>query len=173
MNGSVHVYYGDGKGKTTAALGMALRAAGFGMRVVLVQFLKGTDSSELVPLKSIGVTVLRGTASEAFLFAMTEEEKRLTRELHDSYLEKAYELIGQGKTDMLILDESLDAYSLDMLDKELLLKILDMPSGRPEVVLTGHKPVEELLIRADYINEIVKHRHPYDSGIPARKGIEY
>jgi cob(I)alamin adenosyltransferase len=173
MGGLTHVYYGDGKGKTTAALGLLLRAAGYGTPCVLVQFLKDWDSGELRSLELLpGVTVLRGKApGHSFTPDMTAEELTATRDIHDANLARALELCRDGG--LLVLDEALDAVALGLVDEAPLRALLaDKPDGL-ELVLTGHGAVDWIIERADYVTEMVKRRHPYDSGIIARKGIEF
>lgn len=172
--GFLHVYYGNGKGKTTAALGLLLRALGHGKKAVLVQFLKGAFSGEIEALKHLsGITVLRGQCGEKFFFQMTEEEQRETRRIHDEHLAFALRLIESGACDVLVLDEALDACALSALDTGLLKGILALGDNRPEIVITGHQSVNWIMDKADYVTEMVSKRHPYDKGIKARKGIEF
>ncbi len=170
----LHVYFGSGKGKTTAALGLALRAAGHGQKVVIVQFLKGRPSGELGPLALIDkITVLRGQASPRFSKQMTPGEREQTRLIHDENLKRAIGLIDNGECDLLVLDEALDAYMLGMLDEALLRGLLEEDPLCAELVITGHAPVDWIMNRADYVTEMVKVKHPYDDGVKARAGIEY
>ena len=175
MSGLIHLYYGDGKGKTTAALGLALRAYGSGKSVVIVQFLKDWKCGELNSLALLsGITVLRGKASGAvFLHEMNDEEKDDTKRIHDENLRKALEMQKNGHCDLLILDEVIDAYRLGVLDAELFNVLLNSKPEALELVITGHNPDAALLGRADYATEMVKRKHPYDKGIAARRGIEY
>ena len=175
MIGLIHMYYGDGKGKTTAALGLALRAAGCGKRVVIVQFLKDWKCGELDSLKLLpNITVIRGKASGGvFVHEMTEEQKAETRAIHDENLISALELQKSGNCDLLVLDEAIDAYRLGVLDAALFEGLLDNKPDALELVVTGHRPDAELLDRADYITEMVKRKHPYDIGIAARRGVEF
>ena len=108
--GLLHLYWGDGKGKTTAAMGLALRALGAGKRVVIVQFLKGGNSGEIPLLAQLGAEIYRGKAGQKFVFQMTPEEKAATRELQNQNLAAA---IAQP-ADLLILDEAGSAEELDM-----------------------------------------------------------
>lgn len=171
--GLVHLYCGDGKGKTTAAIGLGVRAAGRGLRVILLQFLKGQETGELRTLAKIpGITVVRGKKSAAFTFQMSEEEKAETRRTQDEALRDCIDRCREGECDLLILDEGVGAYGKGLLDRELLLRFLDSRPAGVEVVLTGRDPAPELLARADYITEMKKVRHPFDKGVPAREGIE-
>ena len=112
MKGLIHIYCGDGKGKTTAATGLAVRAAGCGMKVLLVQFLKGQETGELRALAHIpGITVLRGKASEKFTFQMDERELQQTYDLNTKNLLTAVEQARAGACDLLVLDEVMGALS--------------------------------------------------------------
>lgn len=171
--GLIHLYYGDGKGKTTAALGLATRAAGSGMRVVILQFLKKQETGELAVLRRIpGITVLRGKEGAGFSFTMTEEEKIRTREIHDENMTLAKELAEKGDCDLLILDEAIGACARNLLDSRQMEDFLRNKPQQLEVVLTGRNPAQWMLDCADYASEIRKVKHPFDRGIPARSGIE-
>ena len=175
MKGLTHIYYGDGKGKTTAALGLALRASGCGKSVVIVQFLKDWKCGELEPMTLIkGITVLRGKAQGGVFFhEMSNEEILETKKIHDENLKKALDISKNGHCDLLILDEVIDAYNLGVLDAALFEGLLNRKPEHLELVITGHNPGSWLLERADYVTEMVKRKHPYDLGITARQGIEY
>ena len=151
--GLLHLYYGDGKGKTTAAMGLALRAMGSGKRVVILQFLKGGKSGEVPLLEQLGAKVYRGKAGQKFVFQMNEAEKEATRKLQNANLTAAM----ADPADLLILDEAGSAWELDMVDKALLQQAV------PQWMLDA----------ADYATEMKCHRHPYQRGISARQGIEY
>ena len=132
--GLLHLYYGDGKGKTTAAMGLALRALGSGKKVVIVQFLKGGKSGEIPLLEQQGATVYRGKAGQKFVFQMNDAEKAATRALQDRNLTVAM----AQEADLLVLDEAGSAWELDMADKDLLRRaVLQRPAGQ-ECVLTAH-----------------------------------
>jgi len=167
--GLLHLYYGDGKGKTTAAMGLALRAMGSGKRVVILQFLKGGKSGEVPLLEQLGAKVYRGKAGQKFVFQMNEAEKEATRQLQNANLTAAM----ADPADLLILDEAGSAWELDMVDKALLQKaVLERPAEQ-ECVLTAHAAPQWMLDAADYVTEMKCHRHPYQRGISARQGIEY
>ncbi|MDR0905568.1 MAG: cob(I)yrinic acid a,c-diamide adenosyltransferase [Oscillospiraceae bacterium] len=169
----IHVYFGNGKGKTTAALGLLLRASGCGLKCVLVQFLKDWNSGELVALAELpNVTVLRGKASgHSFTKDMTEEQLAATRDIHNENLKSAIEAVSGGG--LLVLDELLDAVRLNLLNEQTLRALLDAVPENLEVVITGHGEVDWITDRADYVTEMVKRRHPYDKGVTARRGVEF
>lgn len=168
-SGLLHLYYGDGKGKTTAAMGLALRALGSGKKVVVLQFLKGSKSGEVPLLEQLGAKIYRGKAGQKFVFQMNEEEKAATRQLQNANLAAAV----ADEADLLILDEAGSAWELDMVDKALLQKaVLARPAGQ-ECVLTAHAAPQWMLDAADYVTEMKCRRHPYQKGIAARQGIEY
>ena len=157
--GLLHLYYGDGKGKTTAAMGLALRAMGSGKRVVILQFLKGGKSGEVPLLEQLGAKVYRGKAGQKFVFQMNEAEKEATRQLQNANLTAAM----ADPADLLILDEAGSAWELDGLERP----------AEQECVLTAHAAPQWMLDAADYATEMKCHRHPYQRGISARQGIEY
>ena len=167
--GLVHLYCGDGKGKTTAAMGLALRALGQGMRVVVVQFLKNGTSGELEPLKKLGAAVYSGQPGAKFTFQMNAEEKAQATKENNARLAEAL----QQPCDLLILDEICAARNSGMVDEALAKQaVLERPQHR-EVVLTGRNPEAWMVEAADYITEMQPRRHPYEQGIPARQGIEF
>jgi len=173
--GLIHFYYGNGKGKTTAALGLAIRACGCGKSVVVVQFLKDWKCGELDSLARLpNATVFRGKSSgSVFVRDMSDEEKAATKAIHDGNLKKALELQKSGLCDVLVLDEAADAYSEGVLDRALFEGLLDNKPEMLELVITGHNADERLIGRADYVTEMLKRKHPYDLGISARRGVEF
>lgn len=173
----VTIFWGDGKGKTTAALGMAVRALGHGFRVHLIQFLKGgpTGTSlvggELKALEGIeGFSVERFEASEWIVGELTPEQNAAVQKALDAS-ERA---ISSGEYDLVILDEILYAIPLKILTVEDILGLLRQKALRTGVILTGSwqrlPEVEEV---ADLVTEVKKVKHPYDKGITARKGVEF
>ncbi len=174
QKGLIHVYYGYGKGKTTAALGLALRASGSGKKVVIVQFLKESSTSELNSLRLLpNIAVLRGTGAKDFVVNMTPEQLEETRRIQNSNLTKAVDSVKSGGCDLLILDEALDAFQLELINGDMFRELVFNKPEALELVITGHKPDEEIIGRADYVTEMVKIKHPYDKGINGRKGIEF
>jgi len=171
--GLIHIYCGDGKGKTTAALGLALRALGRGCIVLLVQFLKSQDTGELKILEKIpGIKVLRSEENFGFTFYMTEEQRKRCNIEQNNLLEKAIEVCKKERIDLLILDEIIAAYNYNLVNRTEIIEFLREKPRNLEVVLTGREPAIELLEMADYISEIKKIKHPFDRGIKARNGIE-
>jgi len=173
--GLMHYYYGRGKGKTTAALGLALRAAGCGKNVVVVQFLKDWKCGELGPLENIpNITVFRGKSSVGvYVRDMSDEEKAETKSIHEQNLIKAMDMVNKGDCDLLILDEATDACVLGVLDKGMFEKLIRDKPEQLELVITGHGTDPLLMEKADYVTEMVKHKHPFDHGVPARRGVEF
>lgn len=167
--GLTHLYWGDGKGKTTAAMGLALRALGSGKRVVIVQFLKGRATGEVPMLELLGAVIYRGKGVSKFVSEMDAGEKAEARQLQTEHLRQA---IDQN-AEFLILDEACAAWQQDMVDRELLRQaVLKKPEGQ-ELVLTGRVPADWMLAAADYSTEMRCCVHPYERGVQARKGVEF
>lgn len=168
--GLLHIYCGDGKGKTTASIGLAVRAAGAGMKVCFAQFMKGGYTSELAALKLIpDITVIRCDRDYDFVKNMSESDKIQITDCHNSLLKKAF----SGSFDMIILDEFNSAYAYGLLDKKTAEQLILNGKNNPEIILTGRDPAELFLNSADYVSEINCVKHPYENGVPARKGIEF
>ena len=171
--GLIHLYTGEGKGKTTAAMGLALRASGAGLKVVIVQFMKGRETSEASSLRLIpNITLIRNGSDDGFWKNMSEKKKESRIEEHNSNLKKALELVNAGHCDLLILDEVVSAYNNGALDRLLIDKLLKEKPAELELVLTGREPCDLFLECADYVTEMKKLKHPFDRGIAARQGIE-
>ncbi len=171
--GKIHLYAGDGKGKTTAAVGLAVRASGHDLKVLFAQFLKSGDSAELKQMEKLGISVVSGQPFSKFVFQMTNAERK---ESHDFFEKRLVKIFQQAQTDydLLILDEVLGAISTGMLSEELLLNLLETKSQHLEVVLTGRDPTAELIACSDYYSEMKMHKHPFESQeLTARAGIEY
>ena len=167
--GMIHIYCGDGKGKTTAAIGLAVRAAGCGMKVLFARFLKNEDSGELKVLDSVPeIEVLHLKRSY-----LTEKEKEEVRQMYGELWDRIKERIAGGEFRVLVIDEFMAAYRYGLIGREDALGFLEGKPEALEVVLTGRDPAPELTALADYVSEIRKVKHPFDQGILARKGIEY
>ena len=173
MKGLIHIYCGDGKGKSTAAAGLALRSAGAGGKVVFSQFLKDGCSSEIGLLKGVdNIEVFVCCKPHGFVFSMTEAEREETRCDFSELFDNAVSCAEQG-ADLLVLDEIISSCNLDIVCRKKVIEFLKSKPQKLEVVLTGRDPSEELLEIADYVTEMKKIKHPYDKGTKARKGIEY
>lgn len=161
----LHILCGDGKGKTTSAIGMAIRAAGRGKKVAFVQFLKGMDTGEIHILSQInGIDVIRNDSLTSFDYKSVPDIDIIFNKMLDSIDIKAY--------DMVILDEIAAAYKYGYTDREKTDGfIFGFPKDK-ELVLTGREPNIKWIERADYVSDIKKIKHPYDKGIKAREGIE-
>jgi cob(I)alamin adenosyltransferase len=173
MSGKIHLYYGDGKGKTTAAIGLCIRAAGHGKRVWFVQFLKGQPTGELEVLTKLPTVMIKRGECTKFSFQMTEDEKNEVRQCHNQMLQEAADAVKNGKCDFLILDEVAAAVQTGLLDERRLQELLSQKPEELELVLTGRNPAPYMIEAADYCTEMVKRKHPFDQGIAAREGIEY
>lgn len=171
--GLIHIYCGSGKGKTTCGMGLCVRAAGAGMKVLIYQFMKDNSTSERKVLAHVpGITLADGPAREKFSFRMTKEEKEERRIYYKEKLHELFRIAGEESYDLLFLDEVIYTIGAGLLGEEELLDCLDRKPERLEVVLTGQGPSERLIGKADYVTEMKKVKHPYDRGISARPGIE-
>ena len=164
----LHLYWGNGKGKTTAAMGLALRALGHGQRVVIVQFLKDGTSGEIAPLRAAGAAVY-ACPNAKFTWLMDEADKAAAREASARALGQAL----AEPFDLLVLDEACAALKSGILDEALLRRAVAFAKNGREVVLTGRDPAPWLQEAADYSTEMRAHKHPYADGIAAREGVEY
>ena len=170
----LHLYCGEGKGKTTAAFGLALRAAGWGVPVVIAQFLKGEDSGERRALEGRpNVLLLPVPRQMKFLSAMSREERRREDERQNALFQAAWQAVPDQGPCLLVLDELCALLTAGILSQELVLRYLDQCRPEVEVVITGREPPSGVIERADYMTEMRKLRHPYDRGVKARQGIEW
>lgn len=161
----IHLYIGDGKGKSTAAAGLCVRMAGYGKKILFAQFLKNGKSGEISILEGF-CDILCDNCCDGFLWSMDEKKrtqaKRKIKELIKS--------IDCKKYDLVVLDEILDCISENIITEDECLSLLN---GCCEYVLTGRCASEKLKSTADYVSEIKKIKHPFDKGCSAREGIEY
>ena len=164
----IQCYYGNGKGKTTAAIGQALRMVGAGKKVMMIQFLKDGFSSENKVLEKCGIKVLAQKMPAMFV-NMNDLEmiKEVTMLVNDLFL-----MIDESY-DGIILDELLDAIALNLINEGMVYDYLVDLKDNHEIILTGRMPSHKIKPILDYSSEVKKHKHPYDKGIKARKGIEY
>jgi cob(I)alamin adenosyltransferase len=172
--GFIHIYCGDGKGKTSAALGLALRAAGRGLKVLILRLMKDSDSGEVSALQSLKqVTVIPAPEKLSFVFRMTPVEKEEYCLIVRTMFDTAVRLVRDEQADVLIIDEACSAVRSGLLDEQALIDFLKTKPGNLEIVLTGRNPTNELLALADYVSEIQKIKHPYDRKIRPRQGVEW
>ncbi|WP_230398604.1 cob(I)yrinic acid a,c-diamide adenosyltransferase [Novisyntrophococcus fermenticellae] len=173
QTGFIHIYCGDGKGKTTCGMGLCTRAAGYGYKVLIYQFMKDNRTSERKVLEALdNVTFIDGLESEKFSFRLSSEEKAERKTYYESQFKDIIQLAESGCYDILFLDEILYAIGSKLFDETLLLDFLCRKPPHLEVILTGQNPSQALIDAADYVSFIQKVKHPFDKGIPARKGIE-
>lgn len=168
--GFIQVYTGDGKGKTTAAVGLAIRALGAGLRVAFLQFFKPDTSSEVSVLKKFEPKLFyQNFGKQKFVRGKVSEE--LKEEILKGW-NLAKELIKKGDYEVIILDEIFYALNWGIINLYEFLEVLKEKAPKTEVVLTGRKVPEEILEIADLVTEVKKVKHYFDKGVLARKGIE-
>lgn len=174
--GLTRLYTGEGQGKSTAALGVALRAYGHGLRVNIIHFLKGyEDVGEMWFAKRAGVNwterMFRHTKSPYIDLTQILENKGE----HEFACWEAYRSIVEAylKSDIVVLDEVTNAEAAGVLPLDLVLTAIDQKPAEVELILTGRMAHPQIVTRCDYVTEMVKVRHPYDKGIWARKGVDY
>lgn len=170
----IHLYCGDGKGKTTAAVGLAVRAAGNGRKVCFIQFLKSGATGEINILQKLeNVSVMRTEVNKKFTFQMTSEERAAAAAENMKLLQYARQEAAAGNADMLVLDEAATAVERSMIDEEVLKALVEDFPDNIELVITGSRPEAWMVEAADYVTDMEKIKHPFDRGIAARKGVEY
>jgi len=169
--GTVQLYTGNGKGKTTAALGAALRAVGHGRRVVMIQFMKGRRYGELEAARGLERFTIEQYGRDEFVDPKNPDP--VDRELAERGWQRAEELIREGGIDMLILDEINVAVAFGLLELEKVLTFMKRKPKEIELILTGRYAPEKMIELADTVTEMREIRHHYSRGVAARKGIEY
>jgi len=171
IKGLIQVYTGDGKGKTTAALGLALRAAGRDMKVLIVQFMKKWDYGELHSVKLIPNITLETFGTKEFIYK--GKAKKVDYEEAEKAFSFGIEGMQSGNYDIVIFDELNMALYYELLDlKEVIEKIKGKPD-KVEVVITGRRAPQEIIEIADLVTEMREIKHPYQKGVEARRGIEF
>ncbi|MBI5560384.1 MAG: cob(I)yrinic acid a,c-diamide adenosyltransferase [Deltaproteobacteria bacterium] len=173
--GLLHIYTGDGKGKTTCAIGLAIRAAGWGFKVLFVQFFKPerdpSGEKEVFRKTFPAIELVRGNARHPFFTGHDADLPAVKTAVTDTF--EFVKLRSREGFDLVVLDEAIGAITGGFLKLEDIMDFLD---GRPEnleVVFTGRDAPGELVKRADYVTEMLKIKHPYDNGIKARRGIDF
>lgn len=172
--GYVQIYTGDGKGKTTAAMGLAIRAVGEGLKVAIIQFLKARPTGEIFSIEKLdNIETFRFQKSTKFTWELNEEERKIyideTREAYNF----AMKMIRERKYDLLILDEILAARNEAFLTTEDILRLIDNKKSDMELVITGRNAPDELIEKADLVTEMKMIKHYYEKGVNQRKGIEF
>lgn len=171
MKGYIHVYTGDGKGKTTAAIGLAIRALGAGKKVFFAQFVKGMEYAENKILDTLSPRIiLKQYGLDCFI---EKEPTANDIEAARNGLGDVADIIRNGKYDLVILDEANIALFYHLFSVNELLAVIDERAEGVEIVVTGRKAPDELLKAADLITEMKEIKHYYQNGIEARKGIEF
>ncbi|MCK4738632.1 MAG: cob(I)yrinic acid a,c-diamide adenosyltransferase [Deltaproteobacteria bacterium] len=177
-SGRLHIYTGEGKGKTTAALGLALRAVGSGLQVLFLQFFKPeadpSGEKDFFREHSKNIEFLRSTSRHPFFTGKKTDKEKVrvsVKQLFDQAKEKIFS--KEKKIDLIVFDEILGAFGDNFLELDEVEKFLDERPKGLEVVLTGRDAPVELVRSADYVTEMLKIKHPFDSGVKARRGIEY
>ena len=170
--GYIHVYTGDGKGKTTAALGLALRAAGAGLRVLFAQFVKGMRYSEIAALERLSdLVTVRQYGRSCFIRREPEREDIDAARAGLAEIRAMFDRGGDGYR-LFILDEANIATHFRLFPVEELLDLMDLKPRDAEVVITGRKADPRVLERADLVTEMREVKHYYAKGVEARTGIE-
>ena len=168
QRGMIHVYCGDGKGKTSAALGLMIRAAGRGKKILFVRIFGKTMTPEKLPLleQISSICQLRMPKVPGFYWTMTKDQKE---ELKRAYT-RVWESIEEqaGEFDVLVMDEFTSTFRYGLIPNERVLSFLGKEGERPEIILTGRDPDGRVLEMADYISEIKAVRHPFEQGIPGK-----
>lgn len=169
--GYIHVYTGPGKGKTTSALGLGLRAAGAGYKVYMIQFMKGRKYSELESLKNVpNFTVVQYGRDE---FVSKEKPEQIDVDLAQEGFAHAQEIVQKGKYDIIILDEINVAIDYHLITLDDVIKMIKEKPEKVELILTGRYAHPELSKLADLVTEMLEIKHPYQKGVLARKGIDF
>ena len=173
QTGCIHIYCGDGKGKTTTGMGLCVRAAGYGYRVLIYQFMKNNSTSERKILENVpNIRIVDALECEKFSFQMTEEEKKERKEFYENQFRMLTKMACEEAFDVVFFDELIYTIGAGLFSENLLLDFLKNKPKELEVILTGQGPSSNLIEAADYVSEIRKIKHPFDKGMPSRKGIE-
>lgn len=173
MKNLLHVYTGDGKGKSTAAMGLATRILGYEKPVLIIQFMKQGNSGELTSLKKLGATVYPAPPMMKFTYQMDEEEIEQTAKDMRLAIGEMIDKVNEIKPALMVLDEMAVAMAYHLLPQDEGFRLIDTGLQYGDVVVTGRGATEKLKEKANYVSVITPEKHPYDEGIPARKGIEW
>ena len=172
--GLVIVHTGNGKGKTTAALGLAVRAWGQGLKILILQFIKGSwKYGELKALEKFEPNLMIEQAGEGFVKQAEGEEKSKHIEVAKHTFLRAKKEAVSDKWDMIILDELNYAVKFGLIEKEAVLELVKIKPANLHLVITGRDAVPELIAMADLVTEMKEVKHPYKKGIKAQRGVEF
>ncbi|WP_456399894.1 cob(I)yrinic acid a,c-diamide adenosyltransferase [Mesoaciditoga sp.] len=166
--GYVQVYTGNGKGKTTAAIGLSVRAVGAGLKVSFIQFMKGQYTSELESFKKLGIEFYQGGRPEFVIGGPKKEDIEAAAKT----LELAKEKVTSGKYDVVVLDEVNVAIYLGLIKEEDILKLIKEKSSSTEIILTGRYATDNVMKMADLVTEMKEIKHYFNAGVQERVGIE-
>ena len=175
QKGYIQIYTGDGKGKTTAALGLGLRAVGRGLKVIMIQFLKNGLSGELDAAKSFGerFQIISFAKTNKFVKDMSCEEKEKLYAETQQELDTLHKILDSKACDVLILDEIFAALHTELVNLKQVVEIIEVKPPDMELVLTGRNVPPQIAEKADLITEMRAIKHYADKGVKARLGIEY
>jgi len=175
----IHIYTGDGKGKTTSAYGVALRSLGWKKKVCVLQFLKskGFESGEIKTLKRFSkrfkIIRFKDQTHPIFIKGKTPKKYFKLKESIKKGIEVSKKIILSKKYDLVILDEIINTIKEGFVAEREVLNLLEISSPETELILTGRGATKELIKKADYVTFMKNIKHPYKKGILARKGIEF
>lgn len=166
----IQVYTGNGKGKTTAAIGLAVRACGAGFKVYIAQFIKGKNCSEIKALRKFRPNLVieqfgRGT--------FIKVPGPVDRDLAVKGLKKVKQILSENRFDLIIMDEINNALDIKLVELPSVLKLLDMTPKETEIVLTGRNAHPDIIAKADLVSEINEIKHYFTAGVKGRRGIEF
>ncbi len=173
--GYIQIYTGNGKGKTTAAVGLATRAAGNKYRVCMVQFLKSDATGELESAKLMApyFTIHRFERPTGFFWTLNDQEKlELKEDIQEAY-KFCIKQLEEGNCDILIMDEIMGTLSNGLITEEQLIELIDKKPDDVELIMTGRNVPESIMQRANLVTEMKDLKHYFNEGVPARRGIEF
>ena len=174
QKGLIHIYTGNGKGKTTAALGLCFRAAGWGIRSAFIQFMKGQDTGEIHAAGKLSdLMIFEQYGSSGFIKDKNSATHREHLVTTVKGLVRAEELLKEKRFSIVVLDEILTLPQFGLLPENKIIELIDMKPDEVELILTGRGATPELISRADLVTEMTEIKHYFNSGVIARKGIEY
>ncbi|MEA4925793.1 MAG: cob(I)yrinic acid a,c-diamide adenosyltransferase [Syntrophomonadaceae bacterium] len=175
--GLIHVYTGPGKGKTTAAIGQAVRSLGAGMRVIMVNFLKNPNSSEFNALNRLSPEfkyIIGNQEPRGFYWQLSEDQKKAAGQDYRLTWGRVKEIVDRHQCELLILDEIMAVIEYGILTVDSVIEIMKQSrKAHIELILTGRNAPTEIMLEADLVTEMIEIKHPFKKGIRARRGIEY